>query len=898
MDEQKYLIVDNRQGFKDLTGDVKSIKSRGNLVDISFHNSEKTFAYARKNIIFSNKPVFIENDIAINGHIELNAEKKVLFGNFLKLFVSKTKKSELHHGDFEILKTRVPDTLAYLHNVAKLVKNLPSADSEAPANTIIADALEKIKDIPVNSPLYTYLSGILPKSAPRIQNFIFPFQCNESQLNAVEQTFSNSLSLIQGPPGTGKTQTILNILINAVVNGQRVAIVSNNNSAIQNVVEKLSAANGLDFLVALLGNKVNQEKFLANQVGYPSWLHENIDCTSQDEQRLYELHRELKTLFKKQNELKIKVSQLHEWNVEAEKFAQCYPDVPQLPCSISSEKLLLLFSKCNMCSIKRKQLSFWFKLWQVLFCRHWNFTFWNQPLETISVILKKLYYQKKSSELQNEIAELEKALANADFENKHKTLNLLSWQLLKVKLRKKYSAKERKKFYKSDLRNEKFLSEYPVLLSTTFMINHFMPEGGFDLLIMDEASQVDLCTGAVSIACAKNVVIVGDDKQLPCVITAEDELKLDELNSSCNIADEYKYHAGQSILSSLQQALPAIPNTTLCEHYRCDPLIIGFCNQKFYDNNLVIHSRWSNNPALKVLFTAPGNHARGHFNLRQCQEIDNLVNDLVQNRNYPEDSIGLCSPFREQAERLGGHTVHKFQGREKDVIIMSTVDNQISDFTADEQLINVAVSRAKKEFHLVVSSSNRQWDNCIGDLVNYIRYYDSDKSAFTQGNITSVFDMLYNEYQQYLNCDQHNHLFFDSPAEEIIYKVLSGVLQENDVDRRYCFRMHIPLREIFRDNPGLSEDEAMYLNNANTHIDFLIYEKFGKTPCFGIEVDGYNFHKSGTRQSKRDQLKNSIFAKNNIPLLRLATNDSNEYEKITNFIFGERKIAGSFYENP
>ena len=110
--------------------------------------------------------------------------------------------------------------------------------------------------------------------------------------------------------------------------------------------------------------------------------------------------------------------------------------------------------------------------------------------------------------------------------------------------------------------------------------------------------------------------------------------------------------------------------------------------------------------------------------------------------------------------------------------------------------------------------------------------------------------------------------------------------------------MQIALREIFRNNSGLSEDEAMYLNNANTHIDFLIYEKFGKTPCFGIEVDGYNFHKSGTRQSKRDQLKNSIFAKNNIPLLRLATNDSNEYEKITNFIFGERKIAGSFYENP
>ena len=92
MDEQKFLIVDKRQGFKDLTGDVESIKSRGDFVDISFRNSEKTFAYARKNIIFSDKPALIENDVAINGHIELNSEKKVLFGNFLKLFFFKQKK--------------------------------------------------------------------------------------------------------------------------------------------------------------------------------------------------------------------------------------------------------------------------------------------------------------------------------------------------------------------------------------------------------------------------------------------------------------------------------------------------------------------------------------------------------------------------------------------------------------------------------------------------------------------------------------------------------------------------------------------------------------------------------------------------------------------------------------
>lgn len=194
----------------------------------------------------------------------------------------------------------------------------------------------------------------------------------------------------------------------------------------------------------------------------------------------------------------------------------------------------------------------------------------------------------------------------------------------------------------------------------------------------------------------------------------------------------------------------------------------------------------------------------------------------------------------------------------------------------------------------MVSSSNQQWDNCIGDLVNYIRYYGSDKSAFTQGNITSVFDMLYDEYQQYLNCDQYKHLFFDSPAEEIIYQVLSEILQANDVDRRYCFRMHIPLREIFRSNPRLSEEEAVYLSNANTHIDFLIYEKFGKTPCFGIEVDGYNFHKSGTRQSKRDQLKNSIFSKNNIPLLRLVTTTVTSMKKSLILYSENERLPGVF----
>lgn len=57
---------------------------------------------------------------------------------------------------------------------------------------------------------------------------------------------------------------------------------------------------------------------------------------------------------------------------------------------------------------------------------------------------------------------------------------------------------------------------------------------------------------------------------------------------------------------------------------------------------------------------------------------------------------------------------------------------------------------------------------------------------------------------------------------------------------------------------------------------------FFKNVITAVEVDGYKYHKEGTKQHNRDILKGRILRKYGIPLLRLKTNQSKEKERIKN----------------
>lgn len=106
---------------------------------------------------------------------------------------------------------------------------------------------------------------------------------------------------------------------------------------------------------------------------------------------------------------------------------------------------------------------------------------------------------------------------------------------------------------------------------------------------------------------------------------------------------------------------------------------------------------------------------------------------------------------------------------------------------------------------------------------------------------------------------------------------------------KYDVLTHFPMRKLIKNYSKLDEQERKYASHPLTHLDFLIYNKLGKKPVLAIEVDGFAFHKQGTRQAERDTMKDAILTKYNFPLLRFKTTESNEAERLKNALLELQK---------
>ena len=884
MNIEKYLILlrDKDGKFRDRSKDIETYKDYGKIIKVKFYNNENLYTYTKNNFKIFTNPLNIENKIEFNLGNLYNINKILKFDLYYKIFFNdnSTKVTSIKSLQYNSSENNNNNIFDYFKEIANIV-SIKTEDGEALLNR----AYQKILFVEKWTALYSYLNpSIKPKDKEFNSILIFPFGINQSQYQAVKNAMENQISVIEGPPGTGKTQTILNIIANLIYNGKSVAVVSNNNSATANVFEKLKQFD-FDYICATLGRKENKENFIQNQNGlYPNFEYNENDKLEANPNKNKELIEQLEEFFNLQNNIAINKNILSELKIEIEHFIK-QENISNLPKirnikSLNSQKIMNI--KIRLEELKR--VGIFLKLKLILLYGIGDFKFYKKSINEIINVYDKIYYTLKEKELNETIEKDSKRFELLSKNNIIETLKNNSISILRTYLKNKYkNKKERKIFTLEDLnkKSEKFILEYPVIFSTTYSIGKCLNKDfKFDYLIIDEASQVDLITGALALYNSKNAVIVGDRKQLPNVIPSDSLSKIEELSKKYNISPNYDY-VKQSFLTSIIESLNYVNKVLLKEHYRCHPKIINFCNKKFYNNELVILTEdKGEEDVMKVYITVKGSHARGHYNQRQIDIIDKEIM-LELKQKLSVDEIGIVLPYNEQKIRLQDtinneniqiDTVHKYQGREKDAIIITTVNNQISEFIDDPKMLNVAITRSKRFLRLVVSRDICEKDGNINDLVKYIKYNNFE---VIESNVKSIFDLLYKENRlarlQYLKNKKRISLF---DSENIAYNEIENILKNNY--NNLGIITHIPLFRILENKNLLNKDELKYASHEWTHIDFVIYNKMDKKPVLAVEVDGYAFHKKSTAQGKRDELKNEILKKYNIPLIRLSTIGSDE----------------------
>ncbi|MEU8895749.1 AAA domain-containing protein [Nocardia sp. NPDC048505] len=742
---------------------------------------------------------------------------------------------------------------------------------------------------------------------------VYPFRTNISQSEAVRKALRYPIAVIDGPPGTGKTQTILNIIASVICGSDAsVGVVSFSNSAVDNVFEKLTG-EGFGMVAANLGRKDKKQEFFDSQgsrnMAVDALLHAVAEPAPGAAEELDKVNQRLTALLEQDRQRAELRNELHAYHLEQQHFEAYFdrrevPDAEELPLlrRYSAAKLLDFIADTDPRWIRD---SGWGRIVDTVnrYVRYRALRKVDADDTDVVLQIQRLYYEKKITELGRRIEHLTNTLAGKKFDELSADQARLSRQLLGDALRSRYTSLSRMVYNPQYRRNfGQFTRDYPLILSTCHSLQNSIGESALlDYLIIDEASQVDLVTVAPALACARKVIVVGDLEQLPPVTK---EL-VDPLPAP-DPALDYR----QSILAAIIELYgDTVPRQMLREHYRCDPDIIGYCNRTFYGGRLIPYT--SSTPGIapmKVVRTAPGNHMRyifgdpdPKFDGRSNQrEIDVILNEVLPwaAADFEPHDVGITTPYRRQADKvtdaliesIESDTVHKFQGREKQAVVMTTVlDGTASDravrFADDPRLINVAVSRAMRMFVLVTHPSELPKSRYLRDLIGYIRYRDPVDNV-VDSDVVSIFDLLYSDYA--VRRRTHPHIGWDRTevdSEDIALTTLEGILSEPGYSHLGTHQQ-VLLRNVFpRTQDRLVGRHREYARRRSS-FDFVIYNRITNANLGAIEVDGFSTHEADPVQRARDTLKNEICTEYGFELLRLSTVGSNEAGRIRRFLDG------------
>ncbi len=280
-----------------------------------------------------------------------------------------------------------------------------------------------------------------------------------------------------------------------------------------------------------------------------------------------------------------------------------------------------------------------------------------------------------------------------------------------------------------------------IILSTVASSgSSFLDNINFDVVVMDEATQVASFMSLLPLLKCKRFILVGDNKQLQ---------PIDEKNISKEM--------NLSIFNRLFEMHPKVP-TFLSVQYRMHKSIARIANEIFYEGKLITSEKVAErilslkvdkpqflNPKIPVMFIDTSKVAyyedevgSGCSNTKEAKYVTYIVSLFIK-KGIKTSNIGVVTPYKKQKflirdflkdigiKGIEVDTAHGFQGREKDIIIISSAKSKKYSFPQyklmfieRETLVNVTITRAKKKLILVGNSKtlcqSKLWNKIINKI--------------------------------------------------------------------------------------------------------------------------------------------------------------------------------------
>ena len=251
-------------------------------------------------------------------------------------------------------------------------------------------------------------------------------------------------------------------------------------------------------------------------------------------------------------------------------------------------------------------------------------------------------------------------------------------------------------------------------------------------MFIDEAGQANPQQAAGAIWRSKKVIVVGDPIQIEPVVTI-DQTILGDIKKYFNVNDKY-IGLGTSVQTLADAANPyGMCNsygqwigTPLWVHRRCLNPMFTIANEIAYDNKMVLGKK---EQGKSVWFDCKGPAINRQFVKEQGDLVADHMIELWKKASGPPEAY-IISPFtavKDEIKKIlkarltnmnispklvndwlnnSVGTVHTFQGKEADIVYLVTGTDEKSDGAANwscskPNLLNVAVTRAKKEFYVI-----------------------------------------------------------------------------------------------------------------------------------------------------------------------------------------------------